>query len=245
MPDRGQGQMRCSRSFRAALPRDGESAPKLLGERAHQLHAERITLAHVEPRGYAYAGIGHAQGHVPVWRHAEVKGDASRLPVREGVFQSIREEFVEDQAAGNGAVEREHEFLEPGSECHAALPAAVGAQQGVPEPFDVWDQVKGGHVPDLIEGLVDERHGMDALFAFVKEPPQRRVLEQHPWRLKRLQTTWRLFFTRWWTSLRRTSFSWRATVRRASLARNAISICWRSLMSTRTFTAPSSVPDAS
>ena len=72
--------------------------------------------------------------------------------------------------------------------------------------LDVGGEVDVGQVVAAVQGLVEQGHGVDPVAGVLQDLQHLGWGERPAWSLRRLATIWRLFLTRWWTSLRRAVF---------------------------------------
>ena len=82
-----------------------KSSAELLVQDVHQLEAEGLHGARGHRVGEAHAVIAHPQLKLPVWLTSERHPDVSRLPMREGVLEAVRDEFIDEERTGNRRID--------------------------------------------------------------------------------------------------------------------------------------------
>ena len=97
----------------AGLARERDRPPELLSQHRDDLQPKGLCVAEIDVRGEANPGITHTQGDVPALgpqRDVDVTG----ATVGKGVFQGVGEEFIQDEAAGDGGIDIEGQLVEVG-----------------------------------------------------------------------------------------------------------------------------------
>ena len=147
---------------------DLDRAMQLPGEHPDEAHAQGGGFLHVQPRGQADAIIRHAEADLLPLEFQFEKNPAGAF-IREAVFHGVGDQLVDDEAAGNGLIQNEFDRLHPAFKAGFAGPGAEGAGDVDTEAFDVGIVIDPGEILGPVKGLMDERHGTEAVLGLLQD----------------------------------------------------------------------------
>ena len=88
---------------------------------------------------------------------------------RKGVFQAIREQFIDQQATRNGVSHGYPDGINLQAQGDAVPWGGIGLENLSAEPVQVLGSRNAGNVPSLTQAFVQECHRLDALLAILEE----------------------------------------------------------------------------
>src|SRR5262249_31811755 len=148
---------------------DRRDSSQLLHERPDQLLPERPgMLLAIRQRWQPDAVVGHDEGRGAV-RAAERDADRAALTVGKRMLQSVREQLVQDEPAGDCDVEVQRHRLNVESEPDRSIHFSRRREHVPREPVDVVTEVDPREVARSIELLVDQGHRANPVLALVEE----------------------------------------------------------------------------
>jgi hypothetical protein len=133
----------------AKLARERDRPPQLLCQHRDDLQSEGLRVAEIEVRGEAHPGIAHTQGHVPDFG-PEHDVDVPGATIRKGIFQRVREEFVQDEPARYSGIEIEDQLVELGVQTDVGGVSRIGLEKLGTEGVDVVREIKARKVAGAV-----------------------------------------------------------------------------------------------
>ena len=150
-------------------------AAQLLGQQANQLQTKGIRVAEVHVRWEANAGVADGHDHLSIGDGSQCNADLSALVAWKGVFQAIRQQFIDNQATGNGLLCFDPDRIGLDLQGDAVARGGIRLEDLCAEPMDIFGSRNAAHVAGLVEAFVDERDGLDTLLAILEERAHLRV----------------------------------------------------------------------
>ncbi len=150
---------------RAATAQKVDAPVELPSEGRHELKTETPRFFEFEVRRQTDAVVFHAEAHFPFARRQRNLDD-SLAPIGECMLQRVRNELIDEQAAGDGLVHREGNWLHLNRQLHDARGNACRLEDVARNGPDVVGELNTAVVLRLIELLVNQRNREHAITAF-------------------------------------------------------------------------------
>src|ERR1700730_284111 len=86
-----------------------DAAAQLLSQGLDQLHAQGFRVLAIDRALETYPIVGDDQREMMILRGAQLDADFPRPSAREGIFQRVGQEFIDEQTTGNGRIDVEED----------------------------------------------------------------------------------------------------------------------------------------
>ncbi len=149
----------------ATVGGDIHSPPQLPRKRLNDTHAERFAFVGSAGRRQANSRIfdRHSNG---VFALAQGDDNFTALPVRERIFEGIRQQFIQDQPAWNGAINRKPHRVQFKDELNPRGVSSIRTGNFTGKRFRICGEVDFFQIARSVKHGVNLGHGVNATLTF-------------------------------------------------------------------------------
>ena len=144
----------------------------------------------------APAVVADLQANLRTFALAEFDPDGGGLAEWETMLQGVREEFGDDQSAGDGLIEVDAHRAEVAVEFHLTRDGDQGLEQLIGEFSEIVGEVELSEVVGLVKRLVQNRHRLDPVPRVFEHGARAFVVAPVRLQAEKAEITCMLFFTR-------------------------------------------------